>query len=142
MMIDDYVGQLLQRVKDAGIENNTLVIFTSDNGCAPYAGITKLQEMGHNPSYIYRGNKSDIFEGGHRVPFIARWPDKIGGGTVSNQLICTTDLLATLADIVGYSLQDNEGEDSFSMLPIFNKQDAQTRESIIHHSSGTSADRR
>jgi arylsulfatase A-like enzyme len=91
--------------------------------------------MGHYPSYIYRGNKSDIFEGGHRVPFIAKWPGKIKKGTESNQLICTTDLMATLADIVGYALHDDEGEDSFSMLPLFNQIDSPIREAVVHHSA-------
>jgi arylsulfatase A-like enzyme len=135
MMIDDYVGKLMRNIKEAGIEDNTLIIFTSDNGCAPYAGIKELQEMGHYPSYIYRGNKSDIFEGGHRVPFIAKWPGKIKKGTESNQLICTTDLMATLADIVGYALHDDEGEDSFSMLPLFNQTDTPIREAVVHHSA-------
>lgn len=135
MMVDDYVGKLMKAIKVAGIEDNTLIIFTSDNGCAPYAGIKELQEMGHYPGYIYRGSKSDIFEGGHRVPFIAKWPAKIKKGRESNQLVCTTDLMATFADIVGYTLHDDEGEDSFSMMPLFNQNDAPIREAVVHHSA-------
>ena len=77
MMVDDYMGQLLAAVKQAGVEENTLVIFTSDNGCAPAAKIEEMTAKGHYPSYIYRGHKADIYEGGHRVPFIAKWPAQI-----------------------------------------------------------------
>ena len=136
MMIDSYMGELMKKVKEAGVEDNTLIIFTTDNGCAPAAGIEELQEMGHYPGYIYRGHKADIYEGGHRVPFIVKWPAIIDAGITNDQIVCTTDLMATLADIVGYSLQDTEGEDSFSMLPLFNQDssDKPVREAIIHHS--------
>ena len=136
MMVDNYMGQLLRSIKDAGIEENTLIIFTTDNGCSPAAGISELQDLGHYPSYIYRGHKADIYEGGHRVPFIVRWPTKIEEASISNQTICTTDLMATLADIIGYSIKDNEGEDSFSMLSLFEQDstDKSVRKAIVHHS--------
>ena len=134
MMIDDYIGQLLKSVEEAGIENNTLIIFTTDNGCSPAAGITELQEMGHYPSYIYRGHKADIFEGGHRVPMIIKWPEVINKGSSTNQVVCTTDLMATLADITDFPLQMDEAEDSYSMLPLLNQVDQPIRGSIIHHS--------
>ena len=136
MMIDDYIGRLLKSVEDMGIEENTIIVFTTDNGCSPAAGIEELQKMGHYPSYIYRGHKADIFEGGHRVPFFVRWPSKIKGGTINNSLVCTTDLMATLADLVDYQLMDNEGEDSMSMLPFLSEgfKDNPTRKTIIHHS--------
>lgn len=136
MMIDDYVGKLNQAIKDAGIEENTLVIFTSDNGGSPAAGIDKMQAMGHYSSYIYRGHKADIFEGGHRVPFIAKWPKKIQNGTSRDETICLTDIMATSADIVGYSLKDNEGEDSYSLLELFDvgKEVSSFREATVHHS--------
>ncbi|MDN5211388.1 arylsulfatase [Fulvivirgaceae bacterium BMA12] len=136
MMIDDYMGQLLAAVKAAGIEENTLIIFTSDNGCSPAAKIQELVEKGHHPSYVYRGHKADIFEGGHRVPFIVRWPKVIKPGTQSNQTICTTDLMATCADIVNYQLKDNEGEDSYSLMQLFRDKpiDGTLREATVHHS--------
>lgn len=136
IMIDHYVGQLLQKVKDLGIEKNTLVIFTSDNGCSPTANFDVLASKGHNPNYIFRGHKADIFEGGHRVPFIAKWPNFIKAGSVSNATICTTDFLATCAAIIDAPLDDNQGEDSFSMLPLFQDSDATDykRSSTIHHS--------
>ncbi|MGB5271189.1 sulfatase family protein [Eudoraea sp.] len=136
MMVDSYMGQLEKVIKEAGIENNTIVIFTSDNGCSPAAYMDELEEKGHYPSYIYRGHKADIFEGGHRVPFIVKWPQEIKKEIVSDQTICTTDLMATLANIVGYSLSDNEGEDSYNIVPLFKqmKLDIPIREATVHHS--------
>ncbi len=136
MMVDAYVGQLLDQVKKSGIEENTLIIFTSDNGCSPKADFPQLLSKGHNPSAIYRGHKADIYDGGHRVPFIAKWPVKIKKGLVSDETICTTDFLATCAEISGYKLNDNEGEDSYSMLPLFEnkKLSAPFREATVHHS--------
>ncbi len=136
MMVDYYVGKLLAAVTAAGIEDNTLVIFTSDNGCSPQADFELLKEKGHNPSYIYRGYKADIYEGGHRVPFIAKWPKVIMRGSVSDETICTTDLFATCAEISGYHLSDNEGEDSYSLLPLFKRRvlGRSFREATIHSS--------
>ena len=136
MMIDDYVGQLLSALKEDGLEDNTLVVFATDNGGAPAAKIDVMEAKGHYSSYIYRGNKFDIYEGGHRVPFIAKWPNKIKKGLVSDETICTADFMATCADIVGYSLLDNEGEDSYSMVPLFEQEklDKPFREATIHHS--------
>jgi len=136
MEIDHYVGLLLKTIKDMGVEENTLVLFTSDNGCSPEADIGLLKNRGHNPSYIYRGHKADIFEGGHRVPFIAKWPRRIVPGSISDKTICTTDLMATCADITGASLRDDEGEDSFSLLPLFQKATAPLykRKTTVHHS--------
>jgi len=136
MMLDDYMGQLEKVIREAGIEKNTIVIFTSDNGCSPEANFELLKQKGHNPSYIFRGHKADIFEGGHRVPFIVKWPNEIRKGLVSDEIICSTDLMATCADIVNYSLSGNEGEDSYSLLPLF-KQKKLTkplREATVHHS--------
>ena len=136
MMIDDYIGRLLATLKDAGIEENTLVIFTSDNGCSPQAKFDVLGEKGHDPSYIFRGHKADIYEGGHRVPFILKWPARIQAGKVSEKTICTTDFMATCAAIVGISLKDNEGEDSYSMIPLIDNPQGLNfkREYTIHHS--------
>ncbi len=136
LMIDDYMGQLLQTIKAAGIEENTLVIFTSDNGFAPYANAELLEAKGHFPSGPFRGYKADIFEGGHRVPFIVKWPGVVEAGSVSGQTICLTDLMATCADIVDYQLAPNEGEDSYSLLPLLTKQltEQPLREATVHHS--------
>ena len=136
MMLDAYVGQLEKVIKEAGIEDNTIVIFTSDNGCSPGANFKEMAKKGHHPSYMYRGNKADIFEGGHRVPFIVKWPNEIDKGITSDEIICTTDLMATCANLVGYSLKENEGEDSYDMTPLFKqfKLDKPIREATIHHS--------
>jgi arylsulfatase A-like enzyme len=136
MELDAYVGKLLKQVKEAGIEDNTLIIFTSDNGCSPQANFPQLLTKGHNPSAIYRGTKADIFEGGHRVPFIAKWPNKIKKGSSTSEVICTTDFFATAAALANYKIADNEGEDSYNMMPLFEnkKLKAPFREATIHHS--------
>jgi len=136
MQIDAFMGELTATVKEAGIEENTIVIFTSDNGCSPQADFKLLKEKGHNPSAVYRGHKADIFEGGHRVPFIVKWPAKVKLGSISNETICTTDLLATCSEIVDDKLQDNAGEDSFSLLPLLidESKNKFKRQSTIHSS--------
>ncbi|MBJ6368783.1 sulfatase family protein [Snuella sedimenti] len=135
MEVDGYMGQLQAAIKEAGIEENTIVIFTSDNGCSPQADYKVLAAFDHNPSSIYRGHKADIFEGGHRVPFIVKWPEMVKAGSVSGKTICTTDLFATCADIVNAKLTDNEAEDSFSMLPLLtNNEKMFKREATIHSS--------
>jgi len=136
LMIDDYMGKLEDIIKKSGIEENTIIIFTSDNGCSPAAKIDELISKDHYPSYIYRGHKADIYEGGHRVPFIVKWPNIIERGTTSRETICTTDLMATCAEIIGYKLLDNEGEDSYSLVSSFkNRNSSQPlREATVHHS--------
>lgn len=135
MMIDDYVGQLLTALEQSGEAKNTIVIFTSDNGCSPAAGFEEMVQQGHQPSYRYRGHKADIFEGGHRVPFIVRWPGKVKAGTTSDAVISSTDLMATVADLTEQKLDANEGEDSFSLLPILSGNPAEyKRDAVVHHS--------
>ncbi len=136
IMLDYLIGQIEKAIANAGIEKNTLVIFTSDNGCCTSADYKVLLEKGHKPSSIYRGTKADIFEGGHRVPFIVKWPTKIKKGSISNETICTTDFMATCAELVNYKLQPNEAEDSFSMMPLLTnkKLNKPFREATVHHS--------
>jgi len=136
MMIDDYMGKLLYTIDEAGIGDNTLVLFTSDNGCSPRADFEALGEKGHDPSYIYRGHKADIFEGGHRVPFIVRWPAVVKPGTLCDEIICTTDLFRTLASLTGYKVGINEGEDSYDITSLFLDPDPgePVREATVHHS--------
>ncbi|MCP5541873.1 MAG: sulfatase-like hydrolase/transferase [Akkermansiaceae bacterium] len=123
MQVDASVGQVLAALDEHGLAGNTLLIFTTDNGCSPAANIPGLQAAGHEPSYIYRGHKADIFEGGHRVPFVVRWPGKIAPGSKSDQLIGQIDLMATCAEILGAKLPDTAGEDSVSFLPALLGQD-------------------
>jgi arylsulfatase A-like enzyme len=136
LMVDDVVGLIVDAVERAGITDNTIIVFTSDNGCSPQADVQELEKMGHNPSYIYRGYKADIYEGGHRIPLIIRWPETIAVGSVSKETVCLSDMLATCADIVGEPLADNEGEDSVSNLPLWQGEalDKSLREATVHHS--------
>lgn len=134
LMTDDMVGRIMQAVKDAGAEENTFIIFTSDNGASPMSDFKELAAAGHYPGYVFRGAKADIYEGGHRIPFIAKWPSRVKPGTRSDETICLTDLLATVAEIVGSPLREDEGEDSFSILPLLTGNKTYLRTSIIHHS--------
>jgi len=115
VQVDHSVGEVLRTLEDLGRKDNTLVIFTSDNGA--YWWPENIQEFDHHANHIFSGMKSDLWEGGHHIPFLARWPDKIIPGTKSDQLVCLTDLLATSADIIGKELPYHAGEDSFSHLP-------------------------
>lgn len=115
--MDACVGRILDALDAHGLTESTLVIFTSDNGCSPEADFDALAEHGHAPSYHFRGHKADIFEGGHRIPFIARWPGTIPAGSRSTETICLTDLMATAAAIVGADIPPDAGEDSFDILP-------------------------
>jgi arylsulfatase A len=132
IMVDWVVGQVMKALEEKGIAENTLLIFTTDNGCSPEADFEQLAGKGHYPSYVFRGHKADIYEGGHRVPFVARWPAKVSPGK-SDQLVCTTDLFATFAEITGKEIPDNVAEDSYSFLPALNGK-LGSRESIVHHS--------
>lgn len=129
--IDDTVGQLVKLLEDTGVRDNTMIVFTSDNGPDPFR--EEMTVYGHEPVGPLRGQKADVWEGGHRVPFIASWPACIPQGTVSNELICLTDLLATCASLVQSSLPDDAGEDSFDMLPemLGQPMDRPIRESVI-----------
>jgi len=135
MQVDDVVRQIRETLKKQGISENTMLVFVSDNGCSPRANFEELAKVDHNPSYVFRGHKADIFEGGHRVPFILEWPEKVMKNMSSNKTICTTDFFATCADIVGYKIQDGEAVDSYSMLSIITgKSDENIREYTVHHS--------
>ncbi len=107
------------------------MIFTSDNGCAPYIGVKELEAKGHYPSGPLRGYKSDVWEGGHRVPFILRWPGVVQPGTVCNQLVHQADLIATFADVFDVKLPAGAGEDSYSLLPLIKGDDKPIREHAI-----------
>ncbi len=135
METDHGVGEVIKALESNGLADNTLLVFTSDNGCSPQADYPVLLAKGHNPSYVFRGTKSDVWDGGHHIPFIARWPGKIKAGTSSNQIICLLDLMATCADILKVRLPDNAGEDSVSILPaLLGRAKGPLREAIVHHS--------
>jgi arylsulfatase A len=141
--VDFSVGQVMAALERLGLGDKTLLIFTSDNGSPQRDGThmsgpigSVKRRFGHDPSRPWRGMKGDIWEAGHRVPFIARWPGKITPGTTSDELICLSDLMATCGAIVGYDLPDNAAEDSFDILPALlgNKNSTPIRKDIIHHS--------
>ncbi len=138
MQVDALMGSLLDCVEDAELDENTLVIFTSDNGCSPQANFELLEEHGHDPSGIYRGHKADIYEGGHRVPLIIRWPGRIQAGTQSRALACLTDIYATLSDVTGQERKPRGGEDGFSLMPVFHGAKTSDRDVLISHSIGGS----
>ena len=135
MQTDAVVGDVLEALERNGLAENTLVIVTSDNGCSPAADTGKLEAQGHFASAQFRGYKADIWDGGHRVPFLVRWPGKVRAGSQSAQIICHTDLLATCADILGAKLPGPAGEDSASLLPVLLGKDTQPiHEAVVHHS--------
>jgi arylsulfatase A-like enzyme len=135
MQVDDVVRQIRETLKKQGISENTMVVFTSDNGCSPKANFKELAKVDHDPSYEYKGMKSDLYEGGHRVPFIVEWPNKVLKNAVNSSIICTTDFFATCAAITGYKTKDDEGEDSYSMLPLLTGESkTEVRDVIVHHS--------
>lgn len=135
METDAVVGQVLDALEQNGVANNTLVLFTSDNGCAPYIGVPDLEKMGHYPSGPLRGYKSDAWEGGHRVPFIVRWPGHVEPNSVCHQLIHQADLFATCAEITGQKLNANEAEDSYSLLPLLQGGADPVREHAVSQSA-------
>ena len=134
MQTDACVGEILDALEKSGLAENTLIVFTSDNGCSPAAEIEALEKQGHFPHGELRGTKADIWEGGHRVPFLVRWPAKVKAGTSSNSLVCLTDLMATAAELSGATLPDNAAEDSFSFLADLSGSGKTQRRSIVHHS--------
>lgn len=137
METDWCVGQVLKAIEISGIAANTLVIFTADNGTAPgEANFAKLRANNAELQNHWRGNKADAFEGGHRVPFVARWPGQIKAGTKSAQIISLVDIMATCADAVGVKLPETAAEDSVSLMPVFKDATLETplHEAVICHS--------
>lgn len=135
LMCDAMVGKIVDKLKSLNIEDNTIIVYTSDNGCAPIVDFKELESYGHNPSYIFRGHKADIYEGGHRIPLIIQWKDKIKPNSISSSIVCLSDFFATMADYLNWKIPDNVAEDSVSNLPIWledNKKEV--RDYIIHQS--------
>jgi arylsulfatase A len=132
---DAVVGKLVQALDSSGASANTLVVFTSDNGCAPYSGVPELERMGHYPSGPLRGYKSDAWEGGHRVPFLVRWPGVVQPGSQCDQLVHQADLMATIAEILGTHLPDDAAVDSCSLLPLLKGSDRPIRATAVSCSS-------
>lgn len=135
METDAVVGQVLEALEQQDVADGTLVIFTSDNGCAPYIGVDELEAMGHYPSGPLRGYKSDVWEGGHRVPLIVRWPGRVQPASTCNALVHQADLMATCAELTGASLPADAAEDSFSLLPLLEGRIDSVREHAVSQSS-------
>jgi arylsulfatase A len=136
METDWSVGQMMKAIDAAGIADHTIVVFTADNGHSHYTGWQELIDAGHQPSGPYRGHKGDIWEGGHRVPLVVRWPGHIEAAAKSDQLVCLTDLFATCADVVGAELPANGAEDSISFLPaLLGTPPRASRTSVVSHSN-------
>lgn len=133
-MVDDAVGTVVEALEKAGKTENTLIIVTSDNGS--HWTPKDKQQYDHRANYIFKGQKADIYEGGHHIPYIAKWPKKIKSGSSSSQIMCTTDLLATVSGITGNPLTTGAGEDSYNMLPAYlsTNNNQQIRDYTIHHS--------
>jgi len=134
METDAIVGRVLDALEAHGIAENTIVMFASDNGCAHYIGVKDLEAKGHFPSAHYRGYKSDAWDGGHRIPFVVRWPGVTSPGTECNQLVCLSDLMATCADITHTPVPACAGEDSVSILPLLKGENRPVRRHVVHHS--------
>jgi arylsulfatase A len=134
--VDSTAGQILAALDRAGVAGDTLFILTSDNGPERFA-YERIREFGHYSMDSWRGVKRDAWEGGHRVPFLARWPGRIRAGSASGEIICHTDLMATAAAIVGHRLPNDSGEDSYNILPALTGErlDSPIREATVHHSA-------
>ena len=132
---DYHVGRILKLLDEEKLAANTLVIFTSDNG--PETTWKKRAEMySHQSNAQFREGKRSIYEGGHRVPFFIRWPARIKPGSRLDSPVCQTDLLATLAEMLGKKLPNSAGEDSNSFYAeMLNPENPEKRPPIIHHSS-------
>jgi arylsulfatase A-like enzyme len=136
LQVDDTVGRIAAVLDEKGISDNTIFIFTSDNGCSPHADFAELATFEHNPSYIFRGHKADIYEGGHRIPLIIKWPEIVPSGSVRDDTVCLVDFMATIADILNIRLPDNTAEDSVSNLSLWKGEarEGSLREATVHHS--------
>ena len=156
--VDWAVGQVMQTLAETGLDKNTILVFTSDNGSPARDGTlmsgavsSVTKKYGHDPNHPWRGVKADIWEAGHRVPFVVRWPGRLAAHTTNDALICLTDLYATFAHLLHVDLEDDQAEDSFDFLPALlppSPSAATTRPTwqrphIIHHSlNGTFAIRK
>ncbi|UMB52604.1 sulfatase-like hydrolase/transferase [Lutibacter sp. A64] len=132
-MVDDAVGAVVDALEKAGKMDNTLIIVTSDNGS--HWKPADKKKYAHRANYIYRGQKADIYEGGHRVPYIAKWNGVIPAGFESNQTMCTTDLFATLSGILNKPMVKEGAEDSFNLWSAYTStENPATRGAVVHHS--------
>jgi arylsulfatase A len=135
METDDCIGKVLAALEKNKVATNTLVIVTSDNGCSPAAGFPFLLAHGHDPSAGRRGYKADIYDGGHRIPLVVRWPGHVAANSKCDGFVCLGDFIATCADLLKTKLPDNAGEDSISFLPLLVNPKASAPRQILVESS-------
>lgn len=138
METDWAVGEVMRALEEQGITDNTLIIFTTDNGHCPYTNLDPFEKVGHRVSGPLRGYKADIWEGGHRVPFVARWPERIPAASTCNELMSLADFMATCATITGADIPEGTGEDSISALSLFMGSEEPVREDAVFHSGNGS----
>ena len=131
-MVDDEIGKVLSALEEAGMTEDTLVLFTSDNGPVWYE--EDAERLGHDSSGGFRGMKADAWEAGHRMPFIIRWPEAVEAGSVADKTISFTDLLATLAELTGGELAANGGPDSHSFLSTLRGKSSRERPPVVMQS--------
>lgn len=136
IMVDWVAGEIVKALERNGRLQNTLLVFTADNGCSPWADFQTLNKKGHWPGFIYRGHKADLYEGGHRIPCVVQWPERISTPGILSQTICLNDFMRTFGELSGYTFKPGEAEDSFSLLPVLtgNNLKAVVRETVVHHS--------
>jgi arylsulfatase A-like enzyme len=135
MFQTDWVaGQVLNALNKNGLDENTIVIFTSDNGPEKYA-YKRAEKYGHYSSGDFRGVKRDVYEGGHHVPFLIKWPNKINAGAVSHEVISQVDIMATLAAVTNSKLPSNSAPDSYDISPVLFEQKHQSplREATVQN---------
>lgn len=132
--VDASIGQIVNALDETGLRDDTLVIVTSDNGS--HWPPAQIERFGHRANGNWRGQKADIHDAGHRVPFVCRWPNRIPPGSRSDQIICLTDLMATCAAVVGDVLPADAGPDSYNLLPAMLNPELREpiREAVVHHS--------
>ncbi len=133
MQTDALVGRLAEALERTGLAKNTLLVVTSDNGSHWPEG--DIQRWGHRSNGPWRGQKADIHEGGHRVPFLVRWPGKVAPGSSSAVTACLSDLFATCLSVAGVPMSPDSGEDSFDLVPVLTGKGAFARPYTIHHSA-------
>ena len=133
-MVDSSVGEVLAALDRGGLADKTLLFMTSDNGARWTP--EEIRQFGHRSNLNNRGQKSDIYDGGHRIPFLVRWPGKVRPGSTSDELGCLVDLMATCAAAAGVPLAENAAEDSFNLLPAILSQPLgrPIRDAVVHHS--------
>ncbi len=133
--VDAAVGRVLQALDAAKVSDRTLLFFTSDNGAHWLP--SDIEQWGHRANGPLRGQKADIYEGGHRIPFVVRWPGKVKAGSTSTALVSLTDVFATVAAVLGEPLPADAAEDSVSVLPTLlgAGNGAAARDAIVHHSN-------